>query len=87
MPAALNAAAMPIASSASVIAAYQTSSASLVMRVRAAAMDGAGALSTLWHVTLPLVRPAITICTFLTLTNSFKLFDYEVCNFIDIIYI
>ena len=41
----------------------------------AAAIDGAGAVSTLWHVTLPLVRPAITICTFLTLTNSFKMFD------------
>ena len=41
----------------------------------AAAIDGAGALSTLYHVTLPLVRPAITICTFLTLTNSFKMFD------------
>ena len=41
----------------------------------AAAIDGAGAISTLWHVTLPLVRPSITICTFLTLTNSFKMFD------------
>jgi len=43
--------------------------------VEAAAIDGAGALSTLWHVKIPLVRPAITICTFLTLTNSFKMFD------------
>lgn len=43
--------------------------------MEAAAMDGAGALSTLWHVKLPLVMPSITICTFLTLTNSFKLFD------------
>lgn len=43
--------------------------------LEAAAMDGAGGLSTLWHVKLPLVMPAITICTFLTLTNSFKLFD------------
>jgi raffinose/stachyose/melibiose transport system permease protein len=41
----------------------------------AAAIDGAGAVSTLWHVTLQLVRPSITICTFLTLTNSFKMFD------------
>ena len=41
----------------------------------AAAIDGAGAISTRWHVTLPLVRPSITICTFLTLTNSFKMFD------------
>ena len=43
--------------------------------VEAAAIDGAGAFSTLWHVKLPLVRPAITICTFLTLTKSFKMFD------------
>ena len=43
--------------------------------MEAAAMDGAGALSTLWHVKLPLVAPSVTICTFLTLTNSFKLFD------------
>ena len=43
--------------------------------IEAAAMDGAGALSTLWHVKLPLVAPSVTICTFLTLTNSFKLFD------------
>ena len=41
----------------------------------AAAIDGAGAFSTLWHVKLPLVMPSITICTFLTLTNSFKMFD------------
>jgi raffinose/stachyose/melibiose transport system permease protein len=26
-------------------------------------------------ITIPLVMPAITICTFLTLSNSFKLFD------------
>ena len=43
--------------------------------IEAAAMDGAGALSTLWHVKLPLIAPSVTICTFLTLTNSFKLFD------------
>ncbi|MGM9636100.1 MAG: carbohydrate ABC transporter permease, partial [Candidatus Avispirillum sp.] len=30
---------------------------------------------TLIHVTLPNMMPSITICTFLTLTNSFKLFD------------
>ena len=43
--------------------------------VEAAAIDGAGYLSTLWHVKLPLVRSSVTICTFLTLTNSFKMFD------------
>ncbi len=41
----------------------------------AAAIDGAGAWTTLWRVKLPLVMPSITICTFLTLTNSFKMFD------------
>lgn len=40
-----------------------------------AALDGAGALQSLRHVTLPLVMPAVTICGFLTLTNSFKMFD------------
>ena len=41
----------------------------------AAKIDGAGWWQTLRSVTLPMVMPSITICTFLTLTNSFKLFD------------
>ncbi len=41
----------------------------------AAAIDGASPLRTLVHVTVPMVMPSVTICTFLTLTNSFKLFD------------
>ena len=41
----------------------------------AADLDGANAWQTLWKVTIPNVMPSITICTFLTLTNSFKLFD------------
>lgn len=41
----------------------------------AARIDGAGRWQTLRHVTIPNVMPAITICVFLTLTNSFKLFD------------
>ena len=41
----------------------------------AAAIDGASPLQTLVHVTIPMVMPSVTICTFLTLTNSFKLFD------------
>ncbi len=41
----------------------------------AAAIDGASAWQTLWRVKLPMVMPSITICVFLTLTNSFKLFD------------
>ncbi len=41
----------------------------------AAQIDGATAFQTLRHITVPMVMPSITICTFLTLTNSFKLFD------------
>ena len=41
----------------------------------AAKVDGATRWQTLRKVTLPMMMPSITICTFLTLTNSFKLFD------------
>ncbi len=41
----------------------------------AAKIDGASAWQTLIRVKLPMVMPSITICVFLTLTNSFKLFD------------
>lgn len=41
----------------------------------AAAIDGASPLQTLVHVTVPMVMPSVTICAFLALTNSFKLFD------------
>ncbi|MDR4067642.1 MAG: sugar ABC transporter permease, partial [Gemmiger sp.] len=41
----------------------------------AAQIDGATSWQTLWRVKLPMVMPSITICMFLTLTNSFKLFD------------
>ncbi len=41
----------------------------------AAKIDGASRWQTLWHITIPNVMPSITICTFLTLTNSFKLYD------------
>lgn len=41
----------------------------------AAQIDGATPLQTLRYVTIPMVMPSITICTFLTLSNSFKLFD------------
>lgn len=41
----------------------------------AAQVDGANPLQTLFKVTIPMVMPSITICTFLTLTNSFKTFD------------
>lgn len=41
----------------------------------AAKVDGATKWQMLRKVTLPMMMPSITICTFLTLTNSFKLFD------------
>jgi raffinose/stachyose/melibiose transport system permease protein len=41
----------------------------------AAKIDGANKRQVLRHVTIPMVMPSITICTFLTVTNSFKLFD------------
>ena len=43
--------------------------------VEAAKIDGANAWQMLTRITIPLVMPAFTICTFLTVTNSFKLFD------------
>lgn len=43
--------------------------------MEAAAIDGASPFQTLCQVTIPMVAPSTTICTFLTLTNSFKLFD------------
>jgi len=43
--------------------------------LEAAKIDGAGGTQTLFKVIIPNVMPSITICTFLTLTNSFKLFD------------
>lgn len=41
----------------------------------AAKIDGASSFRILRTVTIPLVMPSITICLFLTLSNSFKLFD------------
>ena len=43
--------------------------------LEAAHMDGASSWQTLFKITIPNVMPSITICTFLTLTNGFKLFD------------
>lgn len=41
----------------------------------AAKIDGATKMQALFKVTIPMVMSSITICLFLTLTNSFKLFD------------
>jgi raffinose/stachyose/melibiose transport system permease protein len=43
--------------------------------VEAAQIDGASPRQILFNITIPLVTPAFTICTFLTLANSLKLFD------------
>jgi raffinose/stachyose/melibiose transport system permease protein len=43
--------------------------------MEAARIDGANSWQVLRNVTFPLVMPAVTICTFLTVANSFKLFD------------
>lgn len=43
--------------------------------IEAAQIDGASGPKRLFKVTIPMMMPSITICTFLTLTNSFKLFD------------
>ncbi len=43
--------------------------------LEAASIDGATPLQTLFKVKIPMVMSSITICLFLTITNSFKLFD------------
>ncbi len=46
--------------------------------IEAARIDGASDRAILFKIKLPMVMPSVTICTFLTLTNSFKLFDQNV---------
>ena len=43
--------------------------------IEAARIDGANGWQLLTKVKIPMLMPTITICTFLTLTNGFKLFD------------
>lgn len=43
--------------------------------IEAAQIDGATRFQALRYVTLPMVMSSITICLFLTMTNSFKMFD------------
>lgn len=43
--------------------------------LEAAMIDGANSWQTVVKIKIPSVLPSVTICTFLTLTNSFKLFD------------
>jgi raffinose/stachyose/melibiose transport system permease protein len=54
------------------VAALQTVPADLI---EAAHIDGANGWHTFRHITIPMVRQGMTICMFLTLANSFKLFD------------
>ena len=46
--------------------------------IEAAKIDGATDLQTLFKIKIPMIMPSITICTFLTLTNGFKMFDQNV---------
>ena len=46
--------------------------------IEAAEIDGATSLQTLFKVKIPMVMPSITICLFLTVSNSFKLFDQNI---------
>ena len=43
--------------------------------LEAARIDGATRWQTLWKIAIPNVMPSFTICTFLSLTNGFKLYD------------
>lgn len=43
--------------------------------IEAAHIDGASGWQTFKNITIPMVRPGITVCLFLTLSNSFKMFD------------
>lgn len=54
------------------IAGLQNVSLDLLEAVR---IDGATKLQTLTKVTIPMVMPSVTICLFLTIANSFKMFD------------
>jgi len=43
--------------------------------MEAAQIDGASSIRRLFSITIPMMMPSITICTFLSVTNGFKLFD------------
>lgn len=43
--------------------------------IEAAEIDGANARQILFKIKIPMIMPSVTICTFLTLTNGFKMFD------------
>ena len=43
--------------------------------IEAAEIDGASPSQILFQIKIPMIMPSVTICTFLTLTNGFKMFD------------
>ena len=43
--------------------------------IEAAQVDGANSWQTLFRIKIPMIMPSVTTCTFLTLTNGFKMFD------------
>lgn len=43
--------------------------------LEAATIDGAGGVNKFFRVTLPLLKPSIITCVFMSLTNSLKVFD------------
>ncbi|QTL47392.1 carbohydrate ABC transporter permease [Priestia aryabhattai] len=43
--------------------------------IEAAKIDGASRWQILRHITIPMVAPAVTVCLFLTISWSFKVFD------------
>ncbi|KFI83392.1 carbohydrate ABC transporter permease [Bifidobacterium psychraerophilum] len=43
--------------------------------LEAAQVDGASSRQTLFSIIIPLMMPSITVCTFLTITGGFKMFD------------
>ena len=43
--------------------------------IEAAQIDGATSRQILFKIKVPMIMPSITICTFITLTNGFKVFD------------
>ena len=46
--------------------------------IEAAKIDGATDFETLIKIKVPMIMPSITICTFLKLTNGFKMFDQNI---------
>lgn len=46
--------------------------------LEASTIDGANSLQRFWHVTLPLLMPAITIALFVTISGTFKVFDQNI---------